>query len=159
MRPSLRSTLRRACGLLLAIGLLPAASGGAVCFEHWGSVDAMPAHADAHVHGAHEASAAHAAHANHARDAQAHLAHGHDVDTPANDAAAESPAERDTDALPPAHEGTAPCTALAACGTAAAIEQPRAIPAPRPPHAVVRIAAHALPRGPVHAPDVPPPRR
>lgn len=151
MRRPLRSALRRACGLLLAIGLLPAASGGAVCLEHWGSVGAMPAHADAHVHGAPGAPDAHAHHA--------HAHHAHAVATPAHDTAAESPAERQADAPPPAHEDAAPCTALAACGTVVAIEQLRAIAAPRAPQAVVRIAAHALPRGPVHAPDVPPPRR
>ena len=56
---SLRSALRRACGLLLAIGLVPAASGGAVCLSHWGSAATTSSAAQADAHAAH-APAAHA---------------------------------------------------------------------------------------------------
>jgi hypothetical protein len=126
--------MRRACGLLLAIGLVPAASGGALCLAHW--TDDFATSETAQTNGPHD----HAAH-SHAAHAHAH----HAPDAPAPDA--------------PAHDDAAPCTALAACGVAAAPEAPRALAAPPLPHTAVHIAAHTLPRGPAYTPDVPPPRR
>lgn len=142
--------LRRACGLLLAVGLVPAASGGAVCLAHWtGHTTASPS--------AHEARA----HEGHALDAHTHHAPGHSHGErapmpPSDDIASAGPSDTDH---APAHDPTAPCTALAACGAAAAPESTGAITAAALPHAAVRIAAHTMPRGPAYTPDVPPPRR
>jgi len=148
---SLRSALRRACGLLLAIGLVPAASGGAVCLSHWGSAATTSSAAQADAHAAH----APAAHAPAAHEHHAALAHAHH----APDTASEAPASGAPASDAPTHDATAPCTALAACGVAAAPEPTRQLAVPSLPHSNVRITEHALPRGPAHAPDVPPPRR
>jgi hypothetical protein len=146
---SLRSALRRACGLLLAIGLVPAASGGAVCLSHWNGDAGRTAAPEASAH------TAHAAHAPSAHDHHAPSAHEyHAPDTTSDAPTSGAPA---SDA--PAHDAAAPCTALAACGVAAAPEPTRQLAVPSLPHSNVRITEHALPRGPAHAPDVPPPRR
>jgi hypothetical protein len=136
---SLRSALRRTCGLLLAIGLLPAAAGGAVCLEHQAGhraavptvdlpADDGPA-GDPHAHQPHHA----------------HQPPGHPGPEPSGHL--------------PAHDGSAPCTALAACGGVAVLEPTRAPAATPAPRAVLGGAGLALPTGPARTPDVPPPRR
>lgn len=136
--------MRRLFGLALAVGLLPAASGGAVCVAHWvgGELHAQSG-IDASV--ADDAHATHSAHLAPQHAAHEHAAHEH--------GAPASPGD------PSSHETDAPCTALAACGALAAVESPgRPLP-PVTPSFVVRTGQQLAPPGPASAPDVPPPRR
>jgi hypothetical protein len=133
MRRSTRLLMRRLFALVLAVGLLPAASGGAACVAHWVGGDL---HAQSAGHAAH---AEHAAHAPTAPTAAEHGGHGPHA--------------------PPSHDTDAPCTALAACGVLAAVDTPTPALARVAPAAVVRSGVSLAPPGPAPAPDVPPPRR
>lgn len=131
--------MRRLGALALAVGLLPAASGGAACVAHWVGGD-LHAQSPEHASSAHDAHAAHSAHM-----------------TP-DHAAAEHGAPASPDA-PPAHDTEAPCTALAACGVLAALESPTRPLPPDAPAVAVRSGQPLASPGPAPAPDVPPPRR
>ena len=134
--------------VVLAAGLLPAASGGAACLAHWGTADAA-AH-EAHGHVAHHAVVAQPIEVHAAAE---HDVHAHHAPEPTADASAAGESD-----APPASHDEPPCTALATCG--ALVTPERAV-------APVRVAAAATARvlqsaerpvGPHAGPDVPPPR-
>jgi hypothetical protein len=130
----MRSALRRLVALLLAVGLLPAASGGSVCLSHWGQVADAP---DAVTT------------TGGTDDAHAHHGHAHGQPSAPDD---QSPTGApQTDAAPP-------CTALAACGVLVTVEPTRPLAASTAVPRAVAQRAHAIPPGPASAPDVPPPR-
>lgn len=152
--------MRRLFALALAVGLLPAASGGAACVAHWvgGDLHAQSAghRADepaSHEHMAHAAYAP-ASHEHMASDAHAPASHEHIVHAPA-----ESEHHQQGPHAPVSHDTEAPCTALASCGVLAAVDAPSPARTPTTPAAAVRSGVHLAPPGPAPAPDVPPPRR
>jgi hypothetical protein len=166
----MRSLMRRLGALALAVGLLPAASGGAACVAHWvgGDLHAQSAAQTSRVHATHEdATSGHAAHehATHEDATSGHAAHEHAAHMAPEHAAYAhgahangAHADPSPDA-PPAHDAEAPCTALAACGVLAAVESPARALSPNAPAVAVRSGEHLAPPGPAPAPDVPPPRR
>jgi hypothetical protein len=155
MRRSTRLLMRRLFALVLAVGLLPAASGGAACVAHWVGGDL---HAQSAGHAAHEGtshtqtSVEPAMHEHAAHEHVAHAAHAPTAPTAAEHGGHGPHA-------PPSHDTDAPCTALAACGVLAAVDTPTPALARVAPAAVVRSGVSLAPPGPAPAPDVPPPRR
>jgi hypothetical protein len=146
MRSSTRTLLRHWLALTLALGLVPAASGGALCLAHWFGAPAGEAAVAVHT--------LHAAHAAHGHSAHDHAAHGVTSD-------ASTDASRPHDGAldhAPSSDDAPPCSALAACGTAAAVEAPRLARAPVAPRAALLALADDRPAAPAPAPDVPPPR-
>ncbi len=133
--------LRRLVALLLAVGLLPAASGGSVCLAHWG----LDASAAKHEHGG---SVPEVQHVGHDAESQAHAHHG--VTPPSSGTPDGGSA--------PTNDQPAPCTALSACGVLVTVDATRPAATPAATPRAVAQRAHTIPPGPASAPEVPPPR-